>query len=91
LFNQLQQVYHLTSEANLILLDWLIAGRIALGEVWDMTRYRRISTRTSVASFKYTKLTGQQQSVHYITVRYGSLSLYVHKNLVLVAFERLIN
>ncbi|KAL9971299.1 hypothetical protein ACROYT_G023808 [Oculina patagonica] len=34
-----QQVFHLTSEANLILLDWLIAGRIALGEVWDMTSF----------------------------------------------------
>lgn len=48
-----EQVYRLTSEANLILLDWLIAGHIALGEVWDMARYCRIITRTfkSVTNF----------------------------------------
>ncbi|KAJ7393486.1 hypothetical protein OS493_006468 [Desmophyllum pertusum] len=36
---QQDQVYNLTTEGNLILLDWLIAGRIALGEVWDMTSF----------------------------------------------------
>ncbi|XP_058959934.2 uncharacterized protein [Pocillopora verrucosa] len=36
---QQEQVFHLTSNANLILLDWLIAGRIALGEVWEMISF----------------------------------------------------
>ena len=29
----------LTSNGSVVVLDWFTAGRMALGEVWDMTRY----------------------------------------------------
>ena len=32
------QDFKLTSNGSVVVLDWFTAGRMALGEVWDMTR-----------------------------------------------------
>ena len=32
------QDFKLTSDGSIVVLDWFTAGRMALGEVWDMTR-----------------------------------------------------
>jgi len=32
------QDFELTANGNVLVLDWFTAGRVALGEVWDMTR-----------------------------------------------------
>jgi len=39
IYNQ-QQDFELTANGNVLVLDWFTAGRVALGEVWDMTRYK---------------------------------------------------
>lgn len=39
IYNQ-QQDFELTSNGNVIVLDWFTAGRVALGEIWDMTSYK---------------------------------------------------
>jgi urease accessory protein len=36
---QQHQTFHLALDANLILVDWLSAGRLARGERWDFKRY----------------------------------------------------
>lgn len=35
-----KQDFELTSNGSVIILDWFTAGRVALGEVWDMTSYK---------------------------------------------------
>ncbi|XP_074626781.1 uncharacterized protein LOC141884795 [Acropora palmata] len=35
-----QQDVELSSNGNVVILDWFTAGRIALGEVWDMSSYK---------------------------------------------------
>ncbi|XP_073247509.1 uncharacterized protein [Porites lutea] len=39
MYNQ-QQDFKLTSDGSIVVLDWFTAGRMALGEVWDMTSYK---------------------------------------------------
>ncbi|KAH9378300.1 hypothetical protein HPB48_016563 [Haemaphysalis longicornis] len=36
-FHQTQEA-HLSHKANIVLLDWYLAGRVASGERWDFTR-----------------------------------------------------
>jgi len=38
-FNDVFQHVNMTTNSNLLLLDWLTAGRMARGELWDFTRY----------------------------------------------------
>ncbi|XP_020626273.1 urease accessory protein D-like [Orbicella faveolata] len=35
-----KQDFELTSNGSVVILDWFTAGRMALGEVWDMTSYK---------------------------------------------------
>lgn len=35
-----QQDFELSSNGNVVILDWFSAGRVAVGEVWDMTSYK---------------------------------------------------
>lgn len=39
IYNQ-KQDFELTSSGSVVILDWFTAGRMALGEVWDMTSYK---------------------------------------------------
>lgn len=35
-----KQDFELTSDGSVVILDWFTAGRVALGEVWDMISYK---------------------------------------------------
>ncbi|XP_068700471.1 uncharacterized protein [Montipora foliosa] len=39
IYSQLQD-FELSSNGNAVILDWFTAGRVALGEIWDMTSYK---------------------------------------------------